>query len=72
MGIEKDDVYTVPGNACVDSEPALKPVADAGCSGSLVIEAEQDPAKVHPLAYAEKGYTDLRAVTERVGFGLAS
>lgn len=72
VGIEKDEVYTVPGNACVDSESALKPVADAGYAGWLIVEAEQDPAKAYPLAYAEKGYTDLRAVAEKVGFDLTS
>src|SRR3712207_5057572 len=46
-------VYTVPGDGCVDFETALRPLAEAGYSGWLVCEAEQDPAKAHPLTYAK-------------------
>jgi inosose dehydratase len=64
-------VYTVPGDGCVDFEAALRPVADAGYSGWLIVEAEQDPKKAHPLTYAKKGYATLRSVAEKVGFNLA-
>ena len=64
-------VYTVPGDGCVDFEAALEPVARAGYSGWLIVEAEQDPAKAHPLTYAKKGYATLRSVAEKVGFALA-
>jgi inosose dehydratase len=65
-------VYTVPGDGCVDFEAALTPVAQAGYSGWLIVEAEQDPAKAHPLTYAKKGYAHLRAVAEKVGFQVAA
>jgi inosose dehydratase len=65
-------VYTVPGDGCVDFEAALRPVAEAGYSGWLIVEAEQDPAKAHPLTYAKKGYAHLRAVAEKVGFQVAA
>jgi inosose dehydratase len=65
-------VYTVPGDGCVDFEAALQPVAQAGYSGWLIVEAEQDPAKAHPLTYAKKGYAHLRAVAEKVGFQVAA
>jgi len=37
-------VFTVPGDGCVDFVPALRPVAEAGYAGWLIVEAEQDPA----------------------------
>ena len=67
-----EGVYTVPGDGCVDFEAALTPVAQAGYSGWLIVEAEQDPAKAHPLTYAKKGYAHLRAVAEKVGFQVAA
>ena len=33
----------------------------AGYSGWVVVEAEQDPAKAHPLTYARMGSRNLRA-----------
>ena len=67
-----EGVYTVPGDGCVDFAAALTPVAQAGYSGWLIVEAEQDPAKAHPLTYAKKGYAHLRAVAEKVGFQVAA
>jgi inosose dehydratase len=64
-------VYTVPGDGNVDFVAALKPIADAGYSGWLICEAEQDPAKAHPLTYAKKGYATLKATAENVGLQLA-
>ncbi len=61
-------VFTVPGDGLVDFEPALRPVAEAGYSGWLIVEAEQDPLKAHPLTYAKKGYAALRAAAAGVGF----
>jgi inosose dehydratase len=60
-------VYTVPGDGCIDFAAALRPVADAGYSGWVICEAEQDPAKAHPLTYARKGYAHLRATVEKLG-----
>jgi inosose dehydratase len=60
-------VYTVPGDGCIDFEAALRPVAQAGYSGWIICEAEQDPAKAHPLTYARKGYAHLRATVEKLG-----
>ena len=60
-------VYTVPGDGCVDFVAAIQPLADAGYSGWLICEAEQDPAKAHPLTYARKGYATIKATAETVG-----
>ncbi len=61
-------VYTVPGDGCVDFEAALRPLAEAGYSGWLICEAEQDPAKAHPLTYASMGYRNLAAAAWEAGF----
>jgi len=64
-------VYTVPGDGCVDFAAALRPIAEAGYDGWLIVEAEQDPAKAHPLTYAKAGYAHLRSVADAVGFAIA-
>ncbi len=64
-------VFTVPGDGVVDFPAALAPVAKAGYAGWLIVEAEQDPAKAPPLAYARKGLSHLRAAAEQVGFRIA-
>jgi inosose dehydratase len=54
-----DGVFTVPGDGAVDYRAVLKPLAEAGYAGWLVVEAEQDPAKAHPLTYARLGHDNL-------------
>jgi inosose dehydratase len=57
-------VFTVPGDGCVDYRTVLGPLAAAGYTGWLVVEAEQDPAMAHPLTYARMGHANLRALAE--------
>ena len=54
-----EGVFTVPGDGCVDYPAVLQPLAAAGYDGWLVVEAEQDPAKAHPLTYARIGHDNL-------------
>ena len=54
-----DGVFTVPGDGCVDYRALLGILRDAGYAGWLVVEAEQDPAKAHPLTYARMGFAHL-------------
>jgi inosose dehydratase len=61
-------VFTVPGDGCVDYPAVLAPLAAAGYAGWLVVEAEQDPAKAHPLTYARMGHDNL-ARFARAAFG---
>ena len=61
-------VFTVPGDGCVDYPNVLKPLAAAGYAGWLVVEAEQDPAKAHPLTYARMGHDNLARLA-RDAFG---
>jgi inosose dehydratase len=53
-------VFTVPGDGAVDYPPILAALAAASYRGWLVVEAEQDPARAHPLTYARKGHDYLR------------
>ena len=57
-------VYTVPGDGYVDFAAALQPLHAAGYAGWMIVEAEQDPAKAHPLTYATAGYKHLRTTAE--------
>lgn len=58
-------VYTVPGDGMVDYEAVFR--ALPGYSGWVVVEAEQDPGKAHPLTYAKKGVAHLRACLRAAG-----
>ena len=59
-------VYTVPGDGMVDFTAVFRELA--GYSGWVVIEAEQDPAKANPKAYATRGYRHLVEVLGALGF----
>ena len=65
-----DGVFTVPGDGSIDYAAVLAPLARAGYSGWLVVEAEQDPAKAHPLTYARMGFANLRRAAETAGFAI--
>ncbi|MCK6452081.1 MAG: myo-inosose-2 dehydratase [Alphaproteobacteria bacterium] len=66
-----EGVFTVPGDGAVDFPPVLKLLAENGYSGWLVVEAEQDPAKAHPLTYATMGFRNLSRMAKEAGFDLA-
>jgi inosose dehydratase len=66
-----DGVFTVPGDGSIDYAAVLAPLAHAEYSGWLVVEAEQDPAKAHPLTYARLGFANLRTAAEAAGFAVA-
>jgi inosose dehydratase len=59
-----EGVFTVPGDGCVDYAAVLPPLAAAGYDGWLVVEAEQDPAKAHPLTYARMGHDNLARLAQ--------
>lgn len=58
-------VYTVPGDGMVDYPAVFK--ALPGYSGWVVVEAEQDPEKAHPLTYAKKGVAHLEQSLKEAG-----
>ena len=39
-----------------------------GYAGWLVVEAEQDPKKAHPLTYATMGFDNLDRMAKEAGF----
>jgi inosose dehydratase len=68
MAAVMEGIFTVPGDGSVDYATLLKLLADNGYAGWLVVEAEQDPAKAHPLTYATMGYRNLRDLAREAGF----
>jgi inosose dehydratase len=60
-----DGVFTVPGDGMVDISGVLAELP--GYQGWLVVEAEQDPAKAHPLTYARLGRDNLAGLARRAG-----
>ena len=63
-------VFTVPGDGCIAFDPLLRRLRAAGYAGWLVVEAEQDPRKAHPLTFASLGYRNLRAMAIAAGFAV--
>ena len=59
----RNGAFTVPGDGCVDYDPIIKLLSDAGYEGWLLVEAEQDPAKANPLEYAIKARKYIREHT---------
>ena len=59
------DVFAVPGDGSIDFEPVLRELAKHQYSGWLVVEADQDPAKAHPLSHARIGHDCLRPLAKR-------
>jgi len=59
------DVFAVPGDGSIDFEPILQALSKHRYSGWLVVEADQDPAKAHPLTHARIGHDCLRALARR-------
>ena len=59
------DVFAVPGDGSIDFAPLLQGLAKAGYAGWLVVEADQDPAKAHPLTHARIGHDCLRPLAKR-------
>jgi inosose dehydratase len=68
MGAVMAGIFTVPGDGAIDYPTLLHILADGGYDGWLVVEAEQDPARAHPLTYATIGYRNLHRLAEQAGF----
>ncbi len=65
-----DGVFTVPGDGSIDFPAVLRELARGGYAGWLVVEAEQDPAKAHPLTYATMGHDNLARAAAGAGFAI--
>jgi inosose dehydratase len=62
-----EGVFTVPGDGSVAYPPIFAELKRAGYAGWLVVEAEQDPAKAHPLTYARMGRRYLAETARAAG-----
>ncbi len=62
-----EGVFTVPGDGSIDFAGVLAALRPFGYGGWLVVEAEQDPAKAHPLTYARKGHQGLAQAVAAAG-----
>ncbi|MBI2892782.1 MAG: myo-inosose-2 dehydratase [Deltaproteobacteria bacterium] len=60
-------VFTVPGDGAVDYLGLFETLRDARYEGWIVVEAEQDPARAHPLTYARMGRENIASFLERSG-----
>jgi inosose dehydratase len=58
-------VFTVPGDGMIDFAGILGALPQS-YGGWLVVEAEQDPTKAPPLAYAGKGFSHLSGIMAQV------
>ncbi len=63
-----EGIFTVPGDANIDYPSIFKALKKVGYSGWLLVEAEQDPAKAHPLTYAKLAMKNLRRYSDLVGY----
>ena len=68
MGAVMEGIFTVPGDGSIDYPQILRILAEANYSGWLVVEAEQDPMKAHPLTYATMGFNNLSIMAKAAGF----
>jgi inosose dehydratase len=68
MGAVLEGIFTVPGDGSIDYLSILRVLAEANYSGWLVVEAEQDPRKAHPLTYATMGFKKLSRLATEAGF----
>ena len=62
-----DGVFTVPGDGWIDFAEVLAALAAVHYVGWLVVEAEQDPVKAPPLAYARLGFAHLASAAAHAG-----
>ena len=59
-------IFTVPGDGSIDYRAVLGALRNAGYTGWLVVEAEQDPAVAPSYQYAKKGYDTLRKLVDEL------
>lgn len=63
-----EGAFTVPGDGVIDFASVLGCLKAADYSGWVVVEAEQDPAKAHPLTYAQLAHRNISVYLERMGY----
>ncbi|WP_240476571.1 myo-inosose-2 dehydratase [Geminicoccus roseus] len=68
-----EGVFTVPGDTqgSVCFREIVNVLGEIGYAGWMVVEAEQDPAKAHPLTFAKMGHAELVACCREAGLTIA-
>lgn len=61
-----DGMFTVPGDGDIDFRKVLANLKSINYSGWIIIEAEQDPKKADPKAFANLGLKSLKRVAEQL------
>jgi inosose dehydratase len=54
-----EGAFTVPGDGVIDFAAVLAHLKAVAYEGWIVVEAEQDPAKAHPLTYARLAHANI-------------
>jgi len=62
-----DGVFTVPGTGDVDYDDVFAALKERNYEGWLLVEAEQDPAKANPLAFAKTAYENITGYANKYG-----
>lgn len=65
-------MFTVPGDGSIDFDRIMQGLKRIDYAGWIIIEAEQDPAKADPRAYAELGLKTLRTAAQAAGLSEAA
>lgn len=65
-------MFTVPGDGDLDYARVMRALAEAGYSGWIVVEAEQDPAIADPRKYGELGLRTLEREAAAAGLKRAA
>ncbi|WED42855.1 myo-inosose-2 dehydratase [Legionella cardiaca] len=62
MDAVREGVFTVPGDGDLNFIPLIQALKEVNYQGWMIVEAEQDPAKAPPLAYAQKAFAYLEKI----------
>ncbi|KAA8677880.1 MULTISPECIES: myo-inosose-2 dehydratase [Vibrio] len=62
-----DGVFTVPGTGDVNYDDVFAALKARNYEGWLLVEAEQDPAKAHPLTFAKTAYENITGYANKYG-----
>ena len=63
-----EGAFTVPGDGVIDFAAVLAHLKAAAYEGWIVVEAEQDPAKAHPLTYARLAHANIVRELSAAGY----
>jgi inosose dehydratase len=63
-----EGAFTVPGDGVIDFPALVTLLKGADYKGWIVVEAEQDPAKAHPLTYARMAHDNICKYLAAAGY----